>query len=219
MIGAIIAMQSEADILLNKMKIVRALTVSGKKVFVGKAFGKDVALCVCGVGKVNAALGAQLLVSKFDAEKLLNFGVAGSLNTQTKLCQVYQIQAATQFDFDLVQLNGTKIGTLNEYEESYLSLNLLPIAALETRRLGTADRFNDSKDDYKLLTEELGADIRDMEGAAIVQAAYAAQLPVYSIKAISDVAGSGSTTEQFLINKDKALQNLQAALPEIFEAL
>ena len=41
-----------------------------------------------------------------------------------------------------------------------------------------------------------------MEGAAVVQAAYAAQLPVYSVKAISDVAGSGSTTEQYLKNKD-----------------
>ncbi len=218
MIGAVIAMQSEADILLDEMKITRSLTVSGKKIHVGTVYGKEIALCVCGVGKVNAALGTQLLVSKFDANKLLNFGVAGSLNTDTKLCQVYQIEAATQFDFDLVQLNGTKIGTLNEYEENYLRLNLFP-NSFEKRKLGTADRFNDSKDDYLLLTQELGADIRDMEGGAIVQAAFAAQLPVYSVKAISDVAGSGSTTEQYLMNRDKALQNLKAALPTIFEAL
>ena len=218
MIGAVIAMQSVADILLEEMKITRSLTVSGKKIHVGTVYGKEIALCVCGVGKVNAALGTQLLVSKFDANKLLNFGVAGSLNTDTKLCQVYQIEAATQFDFDLVQLNGTKIGTLNEYEENYLHLNLFP-NSFEKRKLGTADRFNDSKDDYLLLTQELGADIRDMEGGAIVQAAFAAQLPVYSVKAISDVAGSGSTTEQYLMNRDKALQNLKAALPTIFEAL
>jgi hypothetical protein len=42
---------------------------------------------------------------------------------------------------------------------------------------------------------------------------------VYSFKAISDVAGSGSTTEQYLVNKDKALANLKAVLPNIFEAL
>ncbi|MBQ8428752.1 MAG: 5'-methylthioadenosine/S-adenosylhomocysteine nucleosidase [Clostridia bacterium] len=218
MIGVVIAMQSEADILLDEMKISRSLSVSSKNVHVGKVHGKDVAVCVCGVGKVNAALGTQLLVSKFDAKKLLNFGVAGSLNSKTKLCQVYQIEAATQFDFDLVQLNGTKIGTLNEYKENYLHLNLFP-DVFEKRKLGTADRFNDSEADYKLLTEELGADIRDMEGGAIVQAAFAAQLPVYSVKAISDIAGSGSTTEQYLINKDKALQNLKAALPTIFETL
>ena len=218
MIGAVIAMQSEADILLDEMRISRSLSVSGKKIHVGTAYGKDIAVCVCGVGKVNAALGSQILVSKFDVKKLLNFGVAGSLNKTTELRSVYQISAATQFDFDLVQLNGTKIGTLNEYEESYLSLNLLP-AQFPKRKLATADRFNDSIDDYKLLTEELNADIRDMEGGAVVQAAYAAQLPVYAIKAISDVAGSGSTTEQYLINKDKALTNLKALLPTIFDNL
>jgi adenosylhomocysteine nucleosidase len=218
MIGVVIALQSEADILLSQMKVTRSLTVSGKNVHVGRAFGKDIALCICGVGKVNAALGTQLLVSKFDAEKILNFGVAGGLNKGTELCQVYQISSAVQFDFDLVQLNGTKIGTLNEYEENYLVLNHFK-ASLPKRKLGTADRFNDSPSDFTLLTEELSADIRDMEGAAVVQAAFAAELPVYSVKAISDVAGSGSTTEQYLINKDKALENLQAMLPTIFEEL
>ncbi|MBQ2768697.1 MAG: 5'-methylthioadenosine/S-adenosylhomocysteine nucleosidase [Clostridia bacterium] len=218
MIGVVIAMQSEAEILLDEMQIMRSLTVSGKKIHVGKAYGKDVAVCVCGVGKVNAALGAQILISKFDAEKLLNFGVAGGLNQGTKLCEVYQINAAVQFDFDLTQLNGTKIGTLDEYKENYLYLNVLNLP-LEKKKLGTSDRFNDSPADYELLTKELSADIRDMEGAAIVQAAYAAQLPVFSVKAISDVAGSGSTTEQFLINKDKALCNLKEFLPRIFEGL
>lgn len=218
MIGAVIAMQSEADILLDEMKISSSLTVSGKTVHVGTAYGKQVAVCVCGVGKVNAALGAQLLVSKFDADKLLNFGVAGGLNAGTELCAVYQIGAAVQFDFDLTQLNGTKIGTLDEYSENYLKLSTLNLP-FTLKNLGTSDRFNDSPADYKLLTEELNADIRDMEGAAIVQAAHKAQLPVYSVKAISDVAGSGSTTEQFLANKDKALKNLKAALPLIFKEL
>ena len=218
MIGAVIAMQSEAEILLSEMQITRSLTVSGKNVHVGTAYGKDVALCVCGVGKVNAALGSQLLVSKFDVDKLLNFGVAGGLNEETKLCEVYQIGAAVQFDFDLTQLNGTKMGTLDEYEENYLRLNRLPLS-LPVKNLGTSDRFNDSPADYRLLTQELHADIRDMEGGAIVQAAYAAQLPVFSVKAISDVAGSGSTTEQFLANKAAALQNLKTTLPAIFEVL
>ena len=218
MIGAVIAMQSEADILLEQMKVERSLTVSGKIVHIGTAFGKEIAVCVCGVGKVNAALGTQLLISKFDVKKLVNFGVAGGLNSGTELCAVYQISHAVQFDFDLADLNGTSIGTLNEYEEPYLALGL-STCPFPLKKLGTSDRFNDSKEDYTLLTEVLGADIRDMEGGAIVQAAYAAQLPVFSLKAISDVAGSGSTTEQFLKNKAAALTNLQAALPTFFEEL
>ena len=218
MIGVVIAMQSEAQILIDQMQNVSTQTVCGKTVYLGKAFEKDVALCVCGVGKVNATIGAQLVIDRFHVEKLLNFGVAGGLNDGTKLCQVYQIAKAVQFDFDLTQLNGTKMGTLDEYSENYLPLSTLPLS-FPMKNLGTSDRFNDSKADFLLLTEDLGADIRDMEGCAIVQTALCSAMPVYSLKAISDVAGSGSTTEQFLVNKDKALQNLKGVLADIFACL
>lgn len=219
MIGIVIAMKSEAEILLSEMKTERSLLVSGQEVFVGTAFGKDVVLVVCGVGKVNAALGVALAVHKFGAEKILNFGVAGGLNRKTELCKVYSIAKAVQFDFDLTQLNGTKMGTLDEYETNYLPLSDLGLDQFQKRNLGTADRFNDSPADFLLLTNELKADIRDMEGCAIVQAATKMQLPVYAFKAISDVAGSGSTTEQYLKNKNEALKNLKAALPDIFAEL
>ena len=218
MIGVVLAMQSEAQILIDQMQNVSTQTLCGKTVYLGKAFEKDVALCVCGVGKVNATIGAQLVIDRFHVEKLFNFGVAGGLNDGTKLCQVYQIAKAVQFDFDLTQLNGTKMGTLDEYSENYLPLSTLPLS-FPMKNLGTSDRFNDSKADFVLLTEELGADIRDMEGCAIVQTALCSALPVYSVKAISDVAGSGSTTEQFLVNKDKALQNLKGVLADIFACL
>ena len=58
-----------------------------------------------------------------------------------------------------------------------------------------------------------------MEGGAIVQAAKGAGVPVYAFKAISDIAGSGSTTEQYLKNRAAALKNLEKALPEIFAAI
>lgn len=218
MIGAVIAMQSEADILLSEMQIERSFTQCGKQIFVGKAFDKDVVLCICGVGKVNAAIGAQMLISAFNADCLLNFGVAGGLNNGVELCKVYAISHAVQFDFDLVQLNGTKMGTLNEYEHPYLPLSVTSLDC-PCKRLGTADRFNDSAEDYALLTSELQADIRDMECGAIVQTALAAQVPMYAFKAISDLAGSGSTTEQYLVNKDKALVRLKADLPAIFAQL
>ena len=219
MIGIVNAMKSEADILLEQMDIERSLNVSGKDIFVGKAFQKDIVLVICGVGKVNAALGAALAVHKFGADKILNFGVAGGLNKKTELCKVYSIGKAVQFDFDLTQLNHTKIGTLDEREENYFPLSDLGLETYPMRNLGTSDRFNDSPQDFLLLTNELKADIRDMEGCAIVQAATQMELPVYSFKAISDVAGSGSTTDQYLKNRSAALENLKAALPEIFERL
>lgn len=217
MIGAIIAMESEAEILLNQMQITKQETIANKKIYLGVAFEKEIALVICGIGKVNAAIGTQIAIDKYNANVILNFGVAGGLNKNIELCSVYEIEQAVQFDFDLTQLNGTKMGTLDEYTENYLSLS--PANLFAKKKLGTADRFNDSENDYLLLTNTLDADIRDMEGCAIVQTAIANRLPVYAFKAISDLAGSGSTTDQYVKNRSAALLNLKEKLQEIFTVL
>ena len=218
MITFVAAMQCEADILLKNARISSEKTILGKKVYEGEAYGEKFALVLCGVGKVNAAMGAQIALLSYSPRALVNFGVAGGLNERTALCNVYQIDKAVQFDFDLTQLNGGKIGTLDEYTQNYLPLSALSLP-LPARALGTADRFNDSAADYALLTKELRADIRDMEGAAVVQAALCAGVNVYCVKAISDVAGSGSTTQQYLKNRAAALENLEKLLPDIIRAV
>lgn len=218
MIGCVIAMNGEAEILLDNMEIENIQTIYGKTVHFGKAFGKDVLLVVCGVGKVNAAIGACAAIAK-GADVILNFGVAGGLNERTELTEVYLIDKAVQYDFDLTQLNGGKVGTLDEETENYLALDAPAALDYPRRALASGDRFNDSPADYRLLTETLGADIRDMEGAAIAQTCKVAGIPLVCIKAISDVYGSGSTTEQYKKNLRLATLNLKAFLSEIFEAL
>jgi adenosylhomocysteine nucleosidase len=200
------------------MEILKTTTVSGKAVYIGKAFNKDLTLVICGIGKVNAAIGTQIAIDLFGAKKILNFGVAGGLNDNTELCQVYQIEKAVQFDFDLTQLNGTKMGTLDEYNENYLPLSTLN-TPYPLMKLGTADRFNDAEADYLLLTNELKADIRDMEGCAIVQTAIKANIPVCAFKSISDVAKSGNTTEQYVKNRENALKNLKNQLSSLIARL
>ena len=58
-----------------------------------------------------------------------------------------------------------------------------------------------------------------MEVGAIAEVCKYAGVPCVSVKAISDVYGTGSTTEQFKKNLKLALLNLKAHLPEILEAL
>ncbi len=220
MIGAVIAMEIEAEILLSQMEIENVLSINGKSTYVGKAFGKEIVLVVCGVGKVNAAVGACICIEK-GASTLLNFGVAGGLHSRTEVAEIYLVDRAVQYDFDLTQLNGTAIGTLDEYEENYLPLTLprLKGERFETRALASGDRFNDSPVDHALLTEELQADMRDMEGAAIAQVCKPTGIPFVSVKAISDVYGGGSTTEQYLVNRERALAHLKAHLKDIITSL
>ena len=166
---------------------------------------------------MNAAVGAAAAILK-GADAVLNFGVAGGLNKTTKVAEIYAVEKAVQYDFDLTQINGGKIGTLNEETENYLPVYVPAPFDFSRRALASADRFNDSPNDHKLLTE-LGADIRDMEGGAIAQVCKGAGVPCILVKAISDVYGSGSTTEQFKKNLKLALLNLKAHLKEILESL
>ena len=217
MIGCVIAMDSEAEILLSQVEIEGISSLYGKPVYTGKAFGKDVVLVVCGVGKVNAAAGACAAISK-GADIILNFGVAGGLNDGTEVAEIYAIEKAVQYDFDCTQLNGSKVGTLDGETENFMPLFVPDRFDFPRRALGTGDRFNDSVKDHELLIE-LGCDIREMEGGAIAEVCKYAGVPFVSVKSISDVYGTGSTTEQFRKNLKLALLNLKAHLPEIFDAL
>ncbi len=216
MIGAVVAMESEAQILIDIMDVHGEYTVSGKKIYCGRVGSKDVTLIICGIGKVNAAIGAQIVIDKFNADVLLNFGVAGGIKENTSTREAYAIERAVQYDFDLAELNNTKIGTLDEFKENYMPLNVYS-ASLPKRALATGDRFNDDKNDYLLIKDYMQADIRDMEGAAVVQTAIHAGLPVYEYKAISDKAGNVSSFEQYRANKEAALLNLKKYLPDIIE--
>lgn len=218
MIGAVIAMSSEAEILKGLMDIKKEECVSGKKIFIGEFAGKQIALIICGVGKVNAAIGTQILLDLYKADKILNFGVAGGITDSTETKGVYAIWEAVEYDFDLSELNNTKIGTPDEFTDNYMKLNTTNLD-IPLRKLATGDRFNDNKQDYLLIKDYMQADIRDMEGAAVVRCAIHAKVPVYSFKAISDKAGNKSSFEQYAENKNAALDNLKNYLKEIISAI
>ena len=206
-------MQKEAQPLIEAMPNVTVKTVHGKRVYSGKLFDSQTHIVVCGVGKVNAACGAQYAISELKADELVNIGVAGGLNGSVKIGEIYSIEKAVQYDFDLTQLNGTAIGTLDECKENYLPLtadNDFP-----ARNLATGDRFNDSNADYELLTDTLHADIRDMECGAIAQVCMHAGIKFSSYKIISDLAKSGSTTEQYLNNLELCFSSLRASLKKV----
>lgn len=213
----VIAMNSEAETVLANMENVTERKVHGKRVIKGTLFGEQVGVVICGVGKVNAGCGVQYAVDCMGADTIINIGVAGALNNSMQVGNIYAIESAVEYDFDLVVLNGTPMGTLNEFDNRYLPLQTG--RGFETKVLGTGDRFNDDHDDFVLLTEDIKADIRDMEGAAMVHAAIHAGVPVYMFKCISDIAGSGSTTEQFLENMRLCSANLTAQMQRIMESL
>ena len=191
MLYILAAMQKEADALLARAEIRKEFTQFGKKLWEGEACGVPFTLIVTGVGKTNAAASAMLALAR-GADRLLNIGVAGGITPRAKIGSLWQIDRAVQYDFDLSTINGTPVGTLDEYQTPYLPLRTG--GKFPTATLATADSFASGQDDMALL-DSLGADVRDMEGAAIAHIAYAAGVPCTMFKSISDNAREESVRE------------------------
>ncbi len=212
MLYILAAMQKEADALLAKAEIRKEFTQFGKKLWEGEACGVPFTLIVTGVGKTNAAAGAMLAIA-CGADRLLNIGVAGGITPRAKIGSLWQIDRAVQYDFDLSAINGTPVGTLDEYQTPYLPLRTG--GKFPTATLATADSFASGQDDMALL-DSLGADVRDMEGAAIAHIAYAAGVPCTMFKSISDNAREESVRE-YRENMLIALGALSDNIREILE--
>ena len=208
MLYILAALQKEADALIAQAADVGCREVFGKKIYTGK-FGEPFALVLTGVGKSNAAAGAMLALAE-GADRLLNIGTAGALSPDLPVGSVVQIEKAVQSDVDLRAINGTCIGTLNEYDTPYFPLRCggnFPRGVL-----ASADTFAAGGTDAE---RALGATVRDMEGAAIAHIAFAAGVPCYAFKSISDSAQKDSARE-YAENERIALDALRKNMRAIF---
>lgn len=173
-------------------------------------------LYVSGIGKVNAAAATQRAICE-GADEIWNIGLAGGLG-DVEVGGIYRVDRAVEYDFDLAQINGTSVGTLNEYDTPYLEF-VAPDGVAErlsfpVRTLATGDRFNDSAADNELI-RAFGASLRDMEGAAVAHVCKRCGVRCVALKCVSDVEGRGAMTGQYLENKTRCLAGLTAALGDV----
>ncbi len=173
-------------------------------------------LYVCGVGKVNAAAATQKAIDA-GATEIWNVGVAGGFDSAMAVGACYVIDRAVEYDFDLAQVNGTRIGVHNERTTPYFACVADFAPNLPRATLATGDRFNDSKADDATLVD-LGATVRDMEGAAVAHVCETNGVPCRMVKCLSDVHGKGSMTGQYRDNLAKALAALSATVASVMSA-
>jgi len=168
----------------------------------------DDLLLVSGVGKVNAAAATQQAIDA-GADEILNLGLAGGFGPDVEVGGVYEVRSAVEYDFDLAKLNHTAVGVLNERNDPFLPMRLT--GRFPAKILATGDHFDDREDDYRLITVELGAELRDMEGAAIAHVCERRGVPCRALKCVTNVAGRGSMTGQFEKNRQGCLECLHRA--------
>ena len=223
-IAVIGAMEPEVLGLIAEMSERTVEQVSGIEVNLGKIYNKTVAVAKCGIGKVFAALCAEVLILKYSPTLLINTGVGGGLASDLKTGDIIVASDLCQHDMDTSAI-GDPIGLVSGINKIYFesdnrALKLLLDAAsnlgLTARagRVATGDKFIASKEEKTHITSLFKADACEMEGCAIAQTAFVNATPFAVVRAISDSADGEATMDYptFMPIAAKNSQNLTLAL-------
>ena len=198
-LGIIGAMQLEVETLLGVMENQTAQEKAGSTFYEGTLMGLPVVVVQCGVGKVNAALCAQILCDCFGVTHLVNTGIAGSLSAELDIGDLVVSRDAMYHDFDCVHF-GYEYGKVPGMDtvafpadEGMMQLALTAAESVHPGhvrigRVASGDQFvADKALKEKIISVTQGV-CTEMEGAAIAQTAYRNKLPFVILRAISDKA-------------------------------
>lgn len=207
MIGIIGAMEEEISALKEKMLITEVLQKASMEFCKGTLQGKAVVVVRSGIGKVNAALCAQILIDVFGVDRIINTGIAGSLDARIDIGDIVISTEAVQHDMDATSF-GYPLGQIPRMETfSFLAdydMGMLAKKTCEevnpdihvfTGRVLTGDQFVASKEVKDYLKTEFGGLCTEMEGGAIAQTAWLNHVPFVIIRAISDKADNSASVD------------------------
>ena len=202
-LGIIGAMSVEVELLKEKMENLTVTTHAGMEFYEGQLEGMPSVVVQCGVGKVNAAMCAQVLCSVFGVTHLVNTGIAGSLNAQLDIGDLVVSKDAMYHDFDCVHF-GYEMGRIpgmdvTAFPADAQMIRLAKEAAeavhpghVTVGRVASGDLFVAEKGAKDRIIAVTGGLCTEMEGAAIAQAAYRNKIPFVILRAISDKADNSA---------------------------
>lgn len=228
-VGIIGAMDVEVERLKKDMVIQREIRKAGRDFCEGVLLGQQVVVVECGIGKVNAAVCAQILVDEFGVDTLINTGIAGSLNAQIDIGDIVISTDVVHHDVDAVRF-GYKPGQIPEMDvfsfaadERLVELaekvchDVIPEIHTFRGRIVSGDQFVADDAVKARMTEEFHGLCTEMEGAAIAQTAYLNGVPFVILRAISDKA-DGSATEDYPAFERKAAEHCVQLVAGVLKA-
>ena len=223
MIGIIGAVIEEAEAIKKEIKDIKSNVINGISFFTGKFNDKDVVFVQSGIGKVNAAITATLLIEKFEVNEVIFSGVAGSLDEKLKVGDVVIGCDIVQHDVDATAF-GYKMGQIPQMKEWAFESDKELIEKTGNisdfdhhifyGRILTGDQFVSKKDLKIQLGKDFEALCVDMESGAVAQVCTRLGVKFLIIRSISDsiTNESGMEYEAFVKlaakNSTKILENI-----------
>jgi len=197
-IGIIAAMEEEIKILREAMDKAKETELGGSVFIEGHLKGQPAVIVQSGIGKVNAAIAAVLLIREFGCDHLLNTGSAGGVGEGLKVGDVVLSTELAYHDAD-ARVFGYKMGQIPQMPAVYpADETMCELAAAAAVKEGmqvkkgiivTGDSFvSDGVIRDTILHSFPKAQVVEMEGAAIAQTCWKFNIPCLIIRAVSDTA-------------------------------
>ncbi len=227
-IALIIAMRSEAAPLIEAMDLKKQDgAFPGKTPFEGydgSYEGKQVSVIVSGRSRVHgidnvatqpAALMTFLAIDRMNPDLIINAGTAGGMAEHgCRIGDVYLSEGPFCYHdrrIPLPRFREYGIGSYPSVDTSELAASL----GFKRGRISTGDSLDMTDRDLEMIREN-GAVIKEMEAAAVAWVCEMMEVPMFAVKAITDLIDrSMSTEEQFVANLHLAVSNLQEAIKRI----
>lgn len=229
-IGIIGAMDEEVSKIKDCLEDMQVTSVAAMDFYEGRLNGMNVVIVRSGIGKVNAAVCAQILVDRFDVAAIINTGIAGSLKNEINIGDIVLSTDAIQHDMDAVAF-GYELGVIPRMDTSdfQASPDLIAIAENSCKqvlknvgvfcgRILSGDQFISDKKKKDWLTENFAGYCTEMEGAAIAQTAYLNRIPFLIIRAISDKADDSAHMD-YPAFEAMAIENSVLLMKEILKEM
>lgn len=189
-IGLAYAMSGEIESILKNTNAQLLETVSGVPVY---EIEPGILAYAGGIGKVNAAMSAQLFIDRYHPDWIVNAGVAGSF-LDLPIGTVVLADSFVQHDVDTSAI-GDPVGlvsTVNRVEfptdgleQAEAILNRLG-AAHRTGRVATGEVFMTKGARADWIAETFGAMLCEMEGGAVAQVCLRSGVKFTALKSVSD---------------------------------
>ena len=196
-LGIIGAMKIEIETLKESLEGMVTSCRTGMEFYEGTLEGTDVVIVQCGVGKVNAAMCAQILCDCYGVTHLINTGIAGSLNAELDIGDLVVSSDAMYHDFDCVHF-GYEMGKVPGMDTvsfpadeqligyAFAAAESLNPGHTKIGRVASGDQFVAEKELKERIISRTQGLCTEMEGAAIAQTACRNALPFVILRAISD---------------------------------
>lgn len=195
----------ELNLILDNLKNTNVYEEIGCTFYEGQLFDKNIVVCHTNIGSINAAVATFAGIKKYSPTAIIGIGVAGAHREdihREELIIATDIINLNSLDYELKRFDSSK-----EILEMIKKCQTISDYKVHYGTIGSGDVWTKDAEEIKEFNEKYVTLCEEMESAAIYEVAQKFEIPVASIRVISNneiigeeyIRETGAVAQKFLL--------------------